>query len=339
MSQPPSWDPYGQQDPSQTQGQPPYQGQAYPGQPPYQGQPYGPPPGQQPYPGPGYGYGPQPPRRRKRHRVRHVITGVAVAVIGIIVIASIASAGNGSHTVTTGQAGATPTSSASKAASLAKIGSAIVLTGNSAGEKMAVTVVKVFRHPKPASDLDSPNQGHRLYAVQFRLHDIGSAAYSDSPSNGAAVVDAAGQSYESSLDNVAECQSFPGTENITAGSSGLGCVVFEVPTSARITEVQFTLDSGMGPQTGQWNVRSNVASVARATAAPSSSKAVAPPPQTTAPAAAPTTPSGCSPLTNGGNCYEPGEYCRNSDHGASGVAGDGKRIICEDNDGWRWEPV
>ena len=45
------------------------------------------------------------------------------------------------------------------------------------------------------------------------------------------------------------------------------------------------------------------------------------------------------PLTNSGHCYEPGEYCRKSDHGASGVAGDGKKIICEDNDGWRWEPV
>ncbi len=44
-------------------------------------------------------------------------------------------------------------------------------------------------------------------------------------------------------------------------------------------------------------------------------------------------------MTNGGNCYEPGEYCRKSDHGASGVAGDGEKIICEDNNGWRWEPV
>lgn len=76
------------------------------------------------------------------------------------------------------------------------------------------------------------------------------------------------------------------------------------------------------------------------TPTPSTSKAVAPPPPpTTAPAAAPSTPSGCYPLTNGGNCYEPGEFCRKSDHGASGVAGDGKRIICEDNDGWRWEPA
>jgi len=81
------------------------------------------------------------------------------------------------------------------------------------------------------------------------------------------------------------------------------------------------------------------------TPAPATSKAVAvvaappPPPTTTAPAAAPTTRSGCYPLTNGGNCYEPGEYCRKSDHGASGVAGDGEQIVCEDNNGWRWEPV
>jgi hypothetical protein len=50
------------------------------------------------------------------------------------------------------------------------------------------------------------------------------------------------------------------------------------------------------------------------------------------------TPSACHPLTNSGNCYEPGEYCRDADHGASGVAGDGETITCEDNNGWRWDP-
>lgn len=53
----------------------------------------------------------------------------------------------------------------------------------------------------------------------------------------------------------------------------------------------------------------------------------------------PAPPPSCYPLTNGGNCYESGEYCRDSDHGASGVAGNGERIICEDNNGWRWEPA
>ena len=132
----------------------------------------------------------------------------------------------------------------------------ITLTGNSSGEKMAVAVTKIISHAPPASDLDAPLSGKRLYAVQFRLDDTGSAAYSDSPSNGAAVVDSAGQSYQSSFESAARCESFPGSENIAAGDKGLGCIVFEVPVEAKITKVQFTLDSGLGPQTGQWAVRS-----------------------------------------------------------------------------------
>jgi hypothetical protein len=68
----------------------------------------------------------------------------------------------------------------------------------------------------------------------------------------------------------------------------------------------------------------------------------APPPARPAPPptqAAPAAPAGCTPKTDGGNCYEPGEFCRTDDHGDNGVAGDGKAIRCEDNDGWRWEPV
>ena len=71
---------------------------------------------------------------------------------------------------------------------------------------------------------------------------------------------------------------------------------------------------------------------ARTTAPPA---APAPPPSPASPAP----PVGCHPLSNEGTCYEPGEFCRNTDHGVTGVAGDGKTIRCEDNDGWRWEPV
>ena len=71
---------------------------------------------------------------------------------------------------------------------------------------------------------------------------------------------------------------------------------------------------------------------APATPAQTTQAAPPPPPASTAPAS-------CYPLSNAGHCYEPGEFCRTSDHGASGVAGDGKAIKCEDNDGWRWEPV
>ena len=79
--------------------------------------------------------------------------------------------------------------------------------------------------------------------------------------------------------------------------------------------------------------------------APTTTTTVPPPPPTTTtqppPPPPPTTaaPTSCHPLTDGGNCYEPGEYCRASDHGVTGVAGDGATITCEDNNGWRWEPT
>lgn len=61
--------------------------------------------------------------------------------------------------------------------------------------------------------------------------------------------------------------------------------------------------------------------------------AAAPPPS------APPAPAGCYPRTSSGNCYEPGEFCPEADAGMRGVAGDGEDIICEDNNGLRWEPA
>jgi hypothetical protein len=57
---------------------------------------------------------------------------------------------------------------------------------------------------------------------------------------------------------------------------------------------------------------------------------------TSPPAVAP--PASCYPKTSSGNCYEPGEFCRTTDHGIKGIAGNGEAITCKDN-GWRREPA
>ncbi len=82
-----------------------------------------------------------------------------------------------------------------------------------------------------------------------------------------------------------------------------------------------------------------VAPVTHRAVAPAPVRTYAPPPPPPAPAPTHAAAAACHPLTNGGNCYEPGEFCRNVDHGASGVAGDGKAITCANNNGWRWEPA
>jgi len=48
----------------------------------------------------------------------------------------------------------------------------------------------------------------------------------------------------------------------------------------------------------------------------------------------------CYPKTNGGNCYRAGEFCRKSDLGTTGVAGNGEAIRCEASGSRnRWEPA
>jgi Domain of unknown function (DUF4352) len=260
------------QFPGQTQGQFPgqFQGQAqgqFPGQ--FQGQAQGQFPGQYP----GQPYYPQPfppPRRGGTGRTVAIVLGSVLA--GLIVIGGIAAA-LGGHKTTPGASGpgaggpgaggpSAPVTSPAAASSPATtapptggaVGSTIPLTGLKSSERMAVTIVKVIADARPATSFDAASHGKRLYAVQIRLQNIGTAPYSDAPSNSAVITDNLGQSYQASFSNVQDCQSYPGSENIAAGSTGLGCVVFEIPAGVKITGVQFTLDSGFADQTGHWKV-------------------------------------------------------------------------------------
>ena len=68
------------------------------------------------------------------------------------------------------------------------------------------------------------------------------------------------------------------------------------------------------------------------------SPAITVPTSTTSPTPTPTPgSSACYPLSNEGGCYEPGEYCRDDDHGMTGRAGNGSTITCEDDNGWFWK--
>lgn len=47
----------------------------------------------------------------------------------------------------------------------------------------------------------------------------------------------------------------------------------------------------------------------------------------------------CSPKTSSGGCYVPGEFCPTADHDTKGTTSDGEAIVCQNKNGWRWEPV
>jgi hypothetical protein len=143
----------------------------------------------------------------------------------------------------------------------AGIGSAVTLTGTGtgtgtgSGEQLSVTVVRVIATAEPTDEFSGASVGRRLFAVQFQLTNTGRAAYAGAPADSAAVVDSAGQSYSARLaGNAIGCPAFSSPENIPSGSSGVGCVTFEVPATTKIIQIQFTLDAGLGPDTGQWAV-------------------------------------------------------------------------------------
>jgi len=142
--------------------------------------------------------------------------------------------------------------SATPPAKPATVGDSVSVTGFQ-GVKLTVQLVKVFPDAQGADQFTSPDSGKRFYAVQLRITDTASSAWSDSPDNCVKLKDASGQQFESDLSDVTAGQSF-GSVNLAPGDSVLGVVVFQVPTGDKPVKMQFTPDSGMADSAAQWNL-------------------------------------------------------------------------------------
>ncbi len=291
MSEHPPWDAFGQQDPRQSQGQPPYppqqpfgqqpswpdpqyappsggppyQGQPYQGQPyqgqPYQGQPYqgqppyGPPGGQQPYPGPGYN--PQPPRR-KRHLVRNALAAVGGLVVAIIVISALALHGNSVTTTPSGtsaSAADTASPAATHKAAPARVGSYFDVQDGS-GDTYRVTLAKVIDPAQGADEFSTPDNGKRFVGIVFKIEALKGSPQDEDANNDAAIVGSNGQTYSADFDDIAGYTNFDdGTIHVAQGDTETGSVTFQVPDKVKVTEVQWTAGGGFG-STVQWDVHS-----------------------------------------------------------------------------------
>lgn len=136
----------------------------------------------------------------------------------------------------------------------AKIGSVITLSGSDADLKVQVKVHKVIANGTPANDFVKPESGKRLYGIQLTLKNAGKSTYSDSPGNGAAVIDSEGQEYTASLfGEIAGAQNISST-TIAPGDLRKGFVIFEVPSKAKIVKLQMSLDSGFADHHGEWSL-------------------------------------------------------------------------------------
>jgi phosphatidylserine/phosphatidylglycerophosphate/cardiolipin synthase-like enzyme len=125
--------------------------------------------------------------------------------------------------------------------------------------------------------------------------------------------------------DVDSVKAFVGSENFSTASLDYNREVGLITSSATV----------LGPLNG---TLSGDISGGQPQARASTSPPVTTAPVTSAPPATGPAAAGCTPIDNEGGCYEPGEYCRDDDHGATGRAGDGQTITCEDKNGtWYWE--
>lgn len=211
----------------------------------------------------------------KRSRAPIVFTGIGSLVLGLLVGYA---AGHGAKTTKTapsatvvvstiGGGPAAPnspstakpeapstTEAAPKTAPPAKVGGTIALTGMRGDEKLTVTLVKMADPATSSDQYMHADSGKHLVAVQIRITNTATTAYSDSPTNGATLIDAKGQQYSSSFGETTLGQPFNGSVKLSPGATALGVVVYEVPDGEKATTFQFSLDSGFADQTGQWQL-------------------------------------------------------------------------------------
>lgn len=173
----------------------------------------------------------------------------------LVAVLMIMSFGCGEPSVTTeaDEPGDEQAPAATEQSQSAAVGDPITLQGSDDALKVRVTVVSVVDPAQGGDEFTQPGEGNRFVAVQLRLENVGDAVYDDSPSNGATLIDAEGQSFDSTL---LETNAGPdlGSPTINKGDSRLGYVSFEVPTTSQITRFQFGLDSGFADQKGEWTL-------------------------------------------------------------------------------------
>ena len=157
-----------------------------------------------------------------------------------------------------------PTSSSAPAASSVKqsstsaggpgVGDTIDLTGAD-DLKVAVTVVKVVDPATPDGDFLKPDAGNRWVSVQFKLHNIGTTPYDDSPSNGSRITDQEDQHFDAAFAATTTAgPAMPAGVKLAPGKSAVGYITFELPKSSKLATVQFALDSGFSDDTGEWTI-------------------------------------------------------------------------------------
>ena len=173
---------------------------------------------------------------------------------GCLVLAAVLMGQDDCSTTTTDQSDPSSDSGGKEKKPRSKVGDAITLKGND-DNKVKVKVVKVDRDLS-VGEFDEPQKGRKFVGVFVRLTNVGDKTYDDSPSNGAQLITNKDEQADSAMVSSGDCgSSFASDATISPGSSQQGCIPFEVKEKAKPKTFQFGLDSGFGPETGEWSLK------------------------------------------------------------------------------------
>lgn len=134
----------------------------------------------------------------------------------------------------------------------ADIGDTITLEGF---EEIPIGVsVDAIVDPAEADGYFDPEEGNRFVAVQLTLTNTGTLNYNDSVENMPSVITPEGFSYSTTIAGVTAGSGFDGTLLLTPQDTRTGWVIFELPSEQSIAKLTLALDSGFGPEVGEWQL-------------------------------------------------------------------------------------
>lgn len=119
---------------------------------------------------------------------------------------------------------------------------------------VAVTIDAIADPAEGSNSFSQPVEGFRFVAIQLTLVNEGSSNYQDSVGNLAAAITQDGFSYSTTFAESKAGPGFEGSVLLTPGDIRTGWIVFEVPLEQKLAKVSIALDSGFGPEVGEWSL-------------------------------------------------------------------------------------
>ena len=109
--------------------------------------------------------------------------------------------------------------------------------------------------PLPNPETERPKAGRRFVGVRMTLSNVGDEPYRDAPLNGSMLVTDLAKAANPTILIGGTCPSKLGTKlRMPTGSEQRLCLPFQVKKQAKISAFRFRLNSGFGPETGEWAV-------------------------------------------------------------------------------------